>query len=180
MENPMTLQQTELSMIIGLRTAISRWGLALALLAVATMFFTSCVGTFPHFKRSRNVAVAFENGDVLPDHRYYIGGPKSKPNAVVAIHKDYTLESGDWREIEVDRKSLAQLIDQVGFVSGAKEKSWRFPNGAYIVGTDGKRVGVWYSVYDYSIVRMVSPSKISLSYPPSTLPAGISSEGLRS
>lgn len=157
-----------------------RWGMALALLAFTTTLLAACAGSFPHFKRSRDVAVAFENGDIRTDHRYYAGGPKAKPNAVVAIHRDYTLESGNWREIEVDREALVDLIRKVGFVSGAVEKNWRMPNGAYIIGPGGEQLGIWYSVYDYSIVRMVSPTTISLTYPPSTLPMGTTSEGLRS
>ncbi len=122
----------------------------------------------------------FEKGEVLTDHNYYVGGPASKPNAVVAIHKEYTLESDSWKEISVNPVSLANLINQVGFVPGAEEKSGRIPNGARIIAPDGRQVGIWYSVYDYSIARMLDGKRISLTYPPSSLPIGITAEGMRS
>jgi hypothetical protein len=162
------------------RPVFRQWGVALTLLAFTSTLFAACAVSFPHFKRSRDVTVAFETGDIRSDHRYYAGGPKAKPNAVVAIHRDYTLESGKWREIQVDREALVDLIRKVGFVSGAVEKKGRMPNGAYIIGPGGEQLGIWYSVYDYSIVRMVSPTSISLTDPPSTLPMGTTSEGLRS
>jgi hypothetical protein len=153
-----------------------KWfGLVVALSAM----FLACSGNMSYFRQSRDVSKMFESGEVLPDHRYYVGGP-SKPNAVVAIHKEYTLESDSWKEISVDPASLADLIKRVGFVPGAEEKSRRLPNGAKIISPDGRQIGVWYSVYDYSIVRMLDGKRISLTYPPSTLPAGITTEGLRS
>jgi hypothetical protein len=146
-----------------------------------TAVVAGCFGNFAHFKKSRDVTSIFENGQVLPDHRYYVGGPRAKPNAVVAIHKDFTLSPGVWREVTVDQESLAALIARVGFVIGAEEKSRRIPNGARIISPDGKQVGVWYSVFEHSTVRMEEGSDtLWLSAPPSTLPRGITSEGLRS
>jgi hypothetical protein len=151
----------------------------IGLIIVLSTVMLACSGNITYFKPSWDVSRMFENGNVLPDHKYYVGGPVSKPNAVVAILKEYTLESDSWKEISVDQASLADLIKRVGFVPGAKEKSRRLPNGARIVSPDGTPVGIWYSVYDYSIV-FIDGKRISLTYPPSTLPAGISTEGAHS
>lgn len=146
------------------------------------MFFLliACTGPTAYFRQSQEVALLFEQGQLQADHRYYVGGPSAKPNAVVAISNEFNLASDSWKEIVVDREALASLIRRVGIVSGAEEKARQVPNGAKILTPDGKLVGMWYSVYDYSVVRLSADNTIHLSYPTSTLPYGINTEGRRS
>lgn len=156
-----------------------RWLVGSTVMIMAT-FIISCAANFPYFTYSRDVTRAFENGIVYTDHRYYVGGPVAKPNAIIALQKEFSLNADKWKEIDVDRETLASMVDRIGFVVGAEEKSRRIPNGARIIAPDGRQIGIWYSVYNYSIVKMVDENTVTLSLPPSTLPNGINTEGLRS
>ena len=133
-----------------------------------------CATGFARYQRSYDVTVQFEKGIVLPDHRYYAGGPKSKPNAVVAIREDYRLESEHWTEVRVTPDALKALVERVGQVDGAEYKERQFMhNGARLYAPDGRQIGVWYSVYDYSQVKFIDDRTIYLSYPPSQLPPNV-------
>ena len=138
------------------------------------MVITGCAGSGAFYQRSYDVARQFENGVILPDHRYYEGGPQAKPNALAAIHSDYELDSEHWREIvNPTPESLANLTKKVRFVSGAEYKEKMYSNGARIIGPEGRVIGVWYSVYDYSLVRFLDGNRIYLSFPPAQLPSNV-------
>lgn len=133
-----------------------------------------CAGSGTFFQRSNDVASQFEKGVILPDHRYYEGGPAAKPNALAAIHTDYELNSEHWREIgNPTSDSLASLVKKVRFVSGAEYKEKMYSNGARIIGPDGQVIGVWYSVYAYSQVRYMEDNGVYLSFPPAHLPSNV-------
>ncbi|MBC2713541.1 MAG: hypothetical protein HGJ94_21845 [Desulfosarcina sp.] len=141
---------------------------------IISAILLACVGNMTYFKQSREISSTFEKGEVLADHRYYAGGLAYKPNAVIAIHNDYTLESSDsWKEISVNQESLASLIKKVGFVAGAEEKTMRIPNGAKIIAPGNVQIGVWYSVYEYSTVRLLDGNLVAMSAPSSRLPTGV-------
>jgi hypothetical protein len=141
---------------------------------VVAGLMVGCTTGFTHYQRSYDVTVQFEKGIVLPDHRYYAGGPKLKPNAIVAIQNDYQLESEHWTEVSVTPESLVALVDRIGQVDGAEYKEQQFMhNGARLYAPDGRQIGVWYSVYDYSQVKFGEDGRIYLSYPPSQLPPNV-------
>ncbi|MBC2713540.1 MAG: hypothetical protein HGJ94_21840 [Desulfosarcina sp.] len=133
-----------------------------------------CASGFAYYRRSLDVSVQFEKGEVIPDHRYYVGGPKQKPNAIVAIQNDYQLESEHWTEVSVTPDTLKQMLQRIGHVDGAEYKERQFMhNGARLFAPDGRQIGLWYSVFDYSQVRFLEGNRVYLSYPPSHLPPNV-------
>lgn len=148
-------------------------GSIVMLLAILPIF-VACAGSGAFFQRSNDVASQFEKGVVLPDHRYYEGGPSAKPNALAAIHSDYELDSEHWREISnPTSESLSKMVRKVRFVSGAEYKEKIYPNGARIIGKNGRVIGVWYSVYEYSQIRCLEGNRVYLSFPPAHLPSNV-------
>ena len=137
------------------------------------MFIAGCGGQSTYFKPSNNISQTFEKGEVLSGHQYYIGGPAAKPNAVVAIRQDFTLESEHWSPIEVTSESLKNLVRKVGFVDYSEYKTQYIPNGAQIVTPAGEAVGIWYSVYRYSQIRMLGDGRMYISYPQAQLPRNL-------
>ena len=135
------------------------------------MLVVACAANSAYFSASRDVGWQFESGDVLPDHRYYAGGPDLKPNALIAIHQSYELESPYWRPIDVTPASLKELTATVKFVLEGEYKTT--PNGARIVTSDGQTVGVWYSVYDQPPVKMVAADQVYIGDPVPRLPMEI-------
>jgi hypothetical protein len=136
--------------------------------------FPACADIHFRFQESRDVTLQFENGDLMSDYRYYAGGPSLKPNAILALSKDYQLQSEHWFEITVVSESLKLLVERVGQVDGAEYKERQLmPNGARILGPDGRQIGTWYSVYDYSQIRFLEGNRLYITYPPSRLPPNL-------
>jgi len=48
----------------------------------------------------------FKSYQILPDHRYYYSGAEGRPDAIMGIHPDYTLETTQWTEIDLTERSL--------------------------------------------------------------------------
>ena len=61
--------------------------------------------------------------------------------------------------------SLSKLSEKIGFMVDSDRKSSILPNGARILAPTGAQIGIWYSIYDYSQVKMFEGDRIYLSYP---------------
>ena len=150
------------------------WTAAIIAALLVSAGLIGCAGSGAFFQRSNDVAIQFQEGIILEDHRYYTGGPEAKPNALAAIHTDYTLDSEHWREIsDLTSESLSKLVERVRLVTGAEYKENSYANGARIVGPDGRVIGVWYSVTAYSQVQYLDDNRIYLSFPPAYLPSNV-------
>ena len=76
--------------------SVKRLGLCVMFILIA-----ACSGSYGHLVRSNAVGNLFERHEVLPDHRYFLTGPQSRPNAILAVHRSYTLQPGLWRPVEM-------------------------------------------------------------------------------
>lgn len=149
------------------------YGLKWKVMSAFLVLLISGCATGPRFTPSHDVSIQFEDGSLLPDHSYYVGGPESKPNAIVAISEAYQLDSDHWRPVTLTPESLKAIVDQVGFVFNAENKTAFIPNGARIVTAGGEAVGVWYSVYTYSQIRLLEGNRVNLSYPNANMPGNL-------
>ena len=161
-------------LIMGKRPTVLLNCARLLILALTVGLFLGCAtGPRTHFTPSYTVSNQFEKGQLKPNHLYYVGGPQAKPNAIVAIDSSYTLESESWRQVDLTSDALKHLVDRVRFVVQAEYQSALRPNGARIVTADGEVFGTWYSVYNYSQVRLLEGKRIAISEPLSNLPSNL-------
>ncbi len=168
----MNSQQNQKSRSFCKRTHCHALAMVAATLWIAVL--GACATGISFYQRSYDVTTQFERGIVLENHSYYVGGPTSKPNAIVAITANYTLESEHWRQIHVTSESLRKTVSRIGHVVGAEyKKNQMIHNGARMIAPDGSLVGFWYSVYDYSQVRISEGNRIYLSFPPAHLPNNV-------
>ena len=147
-----------------------RWDNVLAMLAVIISLFLviGCAtgGNYGKLERNRDLDNMFLKYEVLPDHRYYTTGGFDKPDAILAVNTDYELDnSGNlWRGIpNVDNAQMKKWIDTI-----APEQDYRYSNAyfaAYILDTDGKKIGAWYSIDPHATVQFLEGNKI-LVYTP--------------
>ena len=93
------------------------------------------------------------------DYLYYKTPDEAQPNAVIAIHKGFTLDAGDdWTPVDV---------------SGGQSQGWPVWTGGTgsvpmlleIQGPSGQHIGLWYSVFTSSVVKMVGDNTVQV-YPP--------------
>ena len=99
-------------------------------------------------------------GPIGEDYQYFKTPATARPNAVIAIHKNYTLKSSSWSAITLGSGASRGW----GVFRGAMGAS---PKLLEIQGPNGEHIGVWYSVWTSSVVKMLGENVVQV-YPPNT------------
>lgn len=106
-------------------------------------------GDFGRLQRNYELTRQFETYQVAPDYRYYYTGSARKPLAILGLQRDLELITDYWHEIAMTPEQLRNFIENLA--------PWEFRRrgyfGYYIVNPDGRRLGVWYSLQDHTVVR---------------------------
>jgi hypothetical protein len=134
----------------------------IVLLTIAMLW--GCSGKYGHIQKSREAGRSFENLQIRDDHIYYYSGPAAIPYAVIGIHKDYTLKTSLWKKIDLTSDHL-----RIWLTLGMQGSFGSPPSGSYIFGPDGQEIGIWYSIFKHTIVKMENDNVV-LVYPPSSYP----------
>lgn len=132
----------------------------IVILLITIPLSTGCSGNFGNYKRSNDVNKIFESLQILPDHNYYYSGSDVEPEAIIAVHKSYTLTSADlWWKTEPDSKKLK------GWVDNMNQKITRPSKGYYILDPNGKQVGMYYTPWNKGFVKMEGENHVSIGLP---------------
>ena len=135
-------------------------------LSIALAFLAGCMGSYGNIQRSREVGRMFENLEILPDHIYYYSGSDAIPNALIGIHEKYSLKTRYWKRVNLDKGQLGIWL-RLGM--GSDGLIGTYPRGSYIYGPAGEKIGVWYSIFDGRVVRMLEDNQVEV-YPPMSYP----------
>lgn len=135
-----------------------------------------CGGVYGNFVYDEAVDEIFEAPTVLPQHNYYFSGPESRPRAIIAIDNGYTLASKLWKPVAMTTAQLNR------WVKDPSRRALLFPYtfGRIIQDDKGRRVGVWYSLYDYrefATILMLDETTVQVSTP---IDEGYRRHGLKS
>ena len=92
------------------------------------------------------------------DYNYFKTPPVAVPNAIIAIHKNYTLKSSSWSPIDYD---------------AADAQGWQVRRGSMgsgpllleIQGPGGEHIGIWYSSSPSTVVKLLEDNVVQV-YPP--------------
>ena len=86
--------------------------------------------------------------------KYFQTPDTAQPNAIIAIHKNYTLDAGDdWTA--GDTNSWGVDTGGMGSVPVLLE----------ILGPGGRHIGLWYSVWTSTVVKVEGNNRVQV-YPP--------------
>lgn len=132
-----------------------------AVTAIATtilLILTGCKGDYGRLKLNPDLTVAFKNQLELPDYNYYFCGRARLPYAVVGIDPEYEFESKTWQKIEtredVHKKTAGVL---------AWNQNWS--KGSDILDPAGKKIGIWFSYYRSTVVKVGPENKVAVYNP---------------
>jgi hypothetical protein len=118
--------------------------------------------TYGTLKPSREVDQIFQKYQVLPKYKYYFSGSETKPQAIIGIDRNYTLDTRLWQAaVDLTYEQLKKWVDQMLLF---RPPLYTF--GAYILGANGEQVGIWYSPYNYTTVAVQADNRIEV-VPPS-------------
>lgn len=143
------------------KTMPTRLTTALMALMLIGLGLTGCVARYGVVQPSTEVDKAFENHQVMPSHRYYIDGSDVKPNAILAVHNDYTLRSNLWRPVSPTPAQLKEWVAEMTRYRGYALYTF----GAKMVGPDGQVVGFWYSPYQTTQVLVEKDKTVQINTP---------------
>lgn len=123
-----------------------------------------CFSNYGNIRWSSEAAEAFRSYKILGDHKYYYSGGDARPNAIIAIHQNYTLVPELWKEVDVTSDQLKAWVD----LMVAQNLFYTSPEGFIINDAKGNRVGIWYSMWDWTSVKMESDNRIYITTPDTT------------
>ena len=133
----------------------------LCLISSAAM--VGCSENYGRLQRSREVDQIFKSYQVLPNHQYYYTGPKGRPDAIMGIHNEYSLETAHWTPFNASGDILKQWVDTINFHHNTSARY--YPYGFFILNPEGSRLGIWYSIWDWTTVVMKTENRIQV-FPP--------------
>jgi len=151
-------------------------------IAIIPFIFSGCAGTgnYGTLQRDRELDQMFLSYQVLPDYKYYTSGGFDKPNAILGIHKDYRLISDLWKNIpNVDSAQIKKWISTIDPEDRGIGHSYF---AYYILDHEGKKVGFWYSIQNFTVVKFLEDNKIEVYTPDLIQPGdefGDDSRGMR-
>jgi hypothetical protein len=129
---------------------------------VLAFFFSGCAGTgnYGTLHRDRELDQVFLSYQVLPDYKYYTSGGYDKPNAILGVHNDYILVSDLWQSIpSVDSAQIQKWIRTIDPEDrGIGHNYFAY----YILDQEGKQVGFWYSIQNFTVVKFLEENKIQV------------------
>ncbi len=140
----------------------------ISLLAALSLFMlTACVTTGPPaYKYSQEVDRMFEPPPtLLKNHTYYYIGTPVEPDVIIAIDNQFTMTSKAWSKVDINQK----ILDDWAFWIDTYRGWWDCPyRGIMLFAPDGRQVGVGYSRWTFSVVKMPGPNEIVV-YPPQAM-----------
>jgi hypothetical protein len=116
--------------------------------------------SYGKLQSSHDITELFENAQVLPDHAYYYSGLQGVPDAIIGIHPNYSLRAKFWQQIDFSHSTLKKWTDRMNYVHLVT------PRGAWILGPDGDRLGIWYSAQKQTSVRLDRENRLVVAPPP--------------
>jgi hypothetical protein len=136
-----------------------------AVLIVLLAVIAGCAssGNYGRLQRSRDVDQIFRTYRVLPDHKYYFTGPDGRPDAIMGIQNEYTLETTQWTQFNLFDDTLKKGVDSINFHHSTRVR--HYPYGFLILDPEGNRLGIWYSIWDWTTVIVKGDNRIEV-FPP--------------
>ena len=109
------------------------------------------MSNYGKLESNREVTQSFETYQILPSHKYYYRGAKSRPSVIVGINENYELNLKLWVQIDPKSQDFRTLIQRASLQGmGNTVQPWGFR----ILDNAGNYVGVWYSALRAAAVQI--------------------------
>ena len=120
----------------------------------------SCItSNYGKLQPSPEITKIFDDDRILSDHSYYYSGLQGVPDAIVGIQSNYSLKSKRWQQVDLTSLLLRKWVDRMAYVHMVT------PRGAWILDSDGHRIGVWYAARHQATVRVDQENRVFIAAP---------------
>lgn len=132
----------------------------LALLSLGLMLMlTGCLQNYGRIKQNDALTTAFSQRQELPaDHAYYFCGRYNTPWAIIGIAPQYRLKDRMWTRIN-SREALEDLAETIYY------RDRYFARGADILDPSGNPVGIYYSNFTSTAVKILPENELEIVCP---------------
>jgi len=114
----------------------------LAVAAALAILISACsIANLGWLRNSQDVGQAFETLHVSSDYRYWYLYLENTPYAVLGLNREYRIEDISWTEVEPSSEVFQKVVGLVERFPVPGSRTY----GAYILDSNGERIGVWYS-----------------------------------
>jgi hypothetical protein len=130
------------------------------LLVLVISFVWGCAGQYGRLQQDTEVTRMFETNNVPENYHYYIDGRSDMPYAIVGIIPDYRFVSRFWEPVEPNTEDFAR---KVAFIW--RPRGWAHYTtgmGAHIYDPQGKKIGIRYSMYSSSVIRVREGNQVEV------------------
>jgi hypothetical protein len=143
---------------------------ALTLFSMILTALSGCaISNYGQLKSNPEVKQSFESYQILPNHKYYYRGVKSRPTVIVGINENYELNLKMWVQIDPESEDFRIIIDRVSLQGmGGTYEPWGFR----ILDAAGNDVGVWYSALSNAAVQINENRQVTNLAPSRTVAIG--------
>jgi hypothetical protein len=133
-----------------------------ALLAALTLFsgVAGC-DSYGKLQRDQSLTKAFQNYQVDDGYTYFYLGRDNMPYAIAGIDPQYTFKSEFLQPVEPKTERFKKMIYWIWTDHNYK------PYGAYVIGSEGEKVGIFYSSIDRVVIN-IDKTKKTVSLIPDT------------
>ena len=125
-----------------------------ALLAALTLFsgLAGC-DNYGKLQRDPSLTKAFQNDQVDDGYTYYYLGRDNMPYAIAGIDPRYALKSKFWLPVEPKTEKFKKMIYWIW-----TDHNYA-PYGAYVMGSGGEKVGIFYCSIDRVVINIDKTNK---------------------
>ena len=123
-------------------------------------------GNYGKLERNRELDNMFLNYEVLPDHNYYTTGGYDRPNAILALQKDYELDNTANLWVSIPNVNTAQMRVWIDTID--PDENFRYSGryfASYILGPNGKRIGAWFAIENTTTVKFLGEKRVQVYTP---------------
>jgi hypothetical protein len=124
------------------------------LLTAVSLFsgFGGC-DNYGKLQRDQSLTKAFQNNQMDDTLAYYFFGRDNMPYAIAGIDPRYTLTTKFWEPVEPKTERFKKMIYWIWTDHNYE------PHGAYVIGPNGEKVGIFYSSIDRVVIRIDKTNK---------------------
>ena len=122
-----------------------------------------CAERYGSLQRSDEVNRMFKTYRILDGYIYYYSGPEGRPDAIMGIQDDYTLQTTQWTPLNTGREALKKGVNSINFYHS--NRSQNYPYGFHILGPEGQQLGIWYSIWDWTTIILEEDNRLRI-FPP--------------
>jgi len=122
---------------------------------IMLVILSGCTGSFGRIQLNQSLSDSYKNTLQIEEFSYYYCGRSGLPYAVIGIDKKYKFNDRLWHKIN----TLDDLFLKINNLTDTPDNSYKM-TVADILDHTGDKIGVWFSYYHHTVVKISQDNNI--------------------